>query len=156
MMLQLCRITCSRHGCISHSPAFDRYTSRRYWCARAQLTKFLYWPQFWIKKSQNIFKKLPENLLNFVMLNITIWSSRLFWVCWLNFRLFRTNLYEKQSSRPAIKRPGLESQRSRKRLFFHRNISNTLNLNLICIYMRYKNLKLSTSTPVGNVSYLIH
>ena len=27
MMLQLYRITRSRHGCISLSPAFDRYTS---------------------------------------------------------------------------------------------------------------------------------
>ena len=30
------------------------------------------------------------------MLNITIWSSKVFWVCWWNFRLFRTSLYEKQ------------------------------------------------------------
>ena len=30
-----------------------------------------------------------------------------------------------------------------------------LNLNLICIYLRYKSLKLSTRTPVGNVSYLM-
>ena len=27
MMLKLCRIVCSRHECISLSPAFDRYTS---------------------------------------------------------------------------------------------------------------------------------
>ena len=25
MMLQLCRIACSRHGCISLSPVFDQY-----------------------------------------------------------------------------------------------------------------------------------
>ena len=30
-----------------------------------------------------------------------------------------------------------------------------LNLNLICIYLRYKSLKLSMRTPVGNVSCLI-
>ena len=56
VMLQLCRIACSRHGCISLSPAFDRYTSRRYRCARAQLNKFPSWSQFWIQKSQNILK----------------------------------------------------------------------------------------------------
>ena len=39
-----------------------------------------------------------------------------------------------ESSRPAIERPGLESQRSRKRLFFHRKISNSLKLfNVIVI-----------------------
>ena len=31
---------------------------------------------------------------------------------------------------PAIERPGLESQRSRKRLFFHRNIFKFFNINL--------------------------
>ena len=56
IMLWLCRIACSRHVCISLSPAFDRCTSRRYRCARAQLNKFLSWPQYWIKKSQNILK----------------------------------------------------------------------------------------------------
>ena len=54
-----------------------------------------------------------------------------------------------------IERPGLESPCSRKRLLFHRKISNSLNLNLICIYLRYKSLKLSTRTPVGNVPYLM-
>ena len=39
--------------------------------------------------------------------------------------------------------------------FRHRKISNSLNLNLICIYLRYKSLKLSTRTLVGNVSFLI-
>ena len=29
----------------------------------------------------------------------------------------------------AIERPGLESERSRKRLFFHRKISNSLHYN---------------------------
>ena len=56
MMLQLCRIACSRYGCNFLSPVFDRYTSRRYRCARAQLSNFPSWPQFWIRKSQNIFK----------------------------------------------------------------------------------------------------
>ena len=42
-----------------------------------------------------------------------------------------------------------------KASFFHKKISNFLNLNSICIYLRYKSLKLSTRTPVGNVSYLI-
>ena len=58
MMLQVCRIACSRHGCIFLSPVFDRYTttSRRYRCPRAQLSKFPSWPQFWIQKSQNILK----------------------------------------------------------------------------------------------------
>ena len=60
-----------------------------------------------------------------------------------------------QSSRPAIKRLGLESQRSRKRLFFHKKISNSLIFEFICIYLRYKSLKLFTRTPVDNVSYLI-
>ena len=32
---------------------------------------------------------------------------------------------------------------------------NLKNLNLICIYLRHKSLKLSKRTPVGNVSYLI-
>ena len=37
---------------------FDRYTctSHRYRCALAQLSEFPCWPQFWIKKSQNILK----------------------------------------------------------------------------------------------------
>ena len=56
MMLQLCRIACSQHGCIFLFAVFDRYTSRWYWCARAQLSKFPSWPQFWMKKSQNILK----------------------------------------------------------------------------------------------------
>ena len=34
---------------------------------------------------------------------------------------------------PAIERPGLESQRSRKRLFFHRRTSNSLKFEFICI-----------------------
>ena len=42
-----------------------------------------------------------------------------------------------------------------KASFFHRKITNSLNLNSICIYLRYKSLKLSTRTPVRNVSYLI-
>ena len=42
-----------------------------------------------------------------------------------------------------------------KASFFHRKISNSSNLKLICMYLRYKSLKLSTRTPVGNVSYLI-
>ena len=37
--------------------AFDRYNSRRCRCAWTQLNKFSSWPQFWIEKSQNIFKK---------------------------------------------------------------------------------------------------
>ena len=41
MMLQLCRIAYSWHGCIFLSPVFDRYISRRYRCARAQFNKFL-------------------------------------------------------------------------------------------------------------------
>ena len=56
MMLQFCRIACSQHGCIFLSPMFDWYTSRRYRCARAQLSKFPSWPQFSIQTSQNIFK----------------------------------------------------------------------------------------------------
>ena len=32
-----------------------------------------------------------------------------------------------QNSRPSIERPGLESRHSRKRLFFHRNIFNSLD-----------------------------
>ena len=35
-----------------------------------------------------------------------------------------------------IERPGIEAQRSRKRLFFHRKISNSLNLNNIAILER--------------------
>ena len=54
-------------------------------------------------------------------------------------------------SHEAIERPGLESQRIRKS-FFPRKDFKFLNLNLICIYLRYKSLKLSTRTPVGNVS----
>ena len=42
-----------------------------------------------------------------------------------------------------------------KASFFHRKTSNSLNLNFICINLQYKSLKLSTRTPVGNVSYLI-
>ena len=38
------------------------------------------------------------------------------------------------SSRPAVERLGLESQRSRKRLFFHREISNSLKLNYLLYY----------------------
>ena len=56
MLNKLCRIACSRHGCIFLSPVFDRYTSQQYRCARAQLSKFPSWPQFWIQKCQNIFK----------------------------------------------------------------------------------------------------
>ena len=43
---------------------------------------------------------------------------------YLKFRtLIQTTVSTKSiSSRPAIERPGLESQRSRKRLFFHRKI----------------------------------
>ena len=42
------------------------------------------------------------------------------------FKEFEIFLWE---IRPTIERPGLESQRSRERLFFHRKISNSLNLN---------------------------
>ena len=38
-----------------------------------------------------------------------------------------------------IERPGLESQRSRKRLFFHRKISNSSNFYLILIKMYFLN-----------------
>ena len=48
----------------------------------------------------------------------------------------------------------LESRHSQKRLFFHRKISNSLNLNLFAL-MRYESLKLSTRKPVSNASYLI-
>ena len=56
MMLHLFQIACSRHGCISFSPRLDRSITWRYRCAWTQLNKFSSWPQFWIKKSQNIFK----------------------------------------------------------------------------------------------------
>ena len=36
--------------------AFDRSLTWQYRCAWTQLNKFLSWPQFWIKKSQNILK----------------------------------------------------------------------------------------------------
>ena len=38
---------------------------------------------------------------------------------------------------------------------FKFKISNSLNFNFICIHLRYKSLKLSMRTPVGNVTYLI-
>ena len=39
--------------------------------------------------------------------------------------------------------------------FFTERFSNSLNIELICIYLGYKSLKFSTRTPVDNVSYLI-
>ena len=51
---------------------------------------------------------------------------------------------------------GLESQRNRKRLFSTERFSNSLNIWIQLHYLRYKSLKLSTRTPVDNISYLIH
>ena len=39
--------------------------------------------------------------------------------------------------------------------FLIEKFSNSLIFKFICIYLRYKSLKLSTRTPVDNVSYLI-
>ena len=36
-----------------------------------------------------------------------------------------------------------------------KRFSNSLNIEFICIYLRYKSLKLSRRTPVDNLSYLI-
>ena len=50
--------------------------------------------------------------------------------------LSKVGTYEQvvESSRPAIERPGLESQRSRKRHFFHRKIFKFFKIlfNIIC------------------------
>ena len=68
--------------------------------------------------------------------------------------LWLTELHKRPTSPSSQEEPGLESRHSRKRLFFHRKISNFLNLNLFAV-LQYKSLTLSTRTPVGNVSYLI-
>ena len=45
------------------------------------------------------------------------------------FKEFEIFLWKKNAFDCAVERPGLESQRNRKRLFFDRKISNSLNIN---------------------------
>ena len=73
----------------------------------------------WIKKSlsNKLFSSIQSNLFSDCIYNLNTpfeWNA-----CALSHYAIKINYF---SSRPAIERPGLESQRSRKRLFFHRRI----------------------------------
>ena len=83
---------------------------------------------------------------------IFLWKKDAFDCAGIRAQVFRLQSIE---IRAAIERSGLESQRSRKRLFSHRKISNSLNLNLICIYLRYKGLKLYTRTRILSHTRLV-
>ena len=75
-----------------------------------------------------IIKSLFIRLMKEIEIHWNVDYGNYFFVC------YRFNIYF-QSSRPAIERPGLESQRSRKRHFFHRKIFKFFKiLNLFALF----------------------
>ena len=60
----------------------------------------------------------------------------------------------KKIARPAIERPGLESQRSRKRLFFDRKISNSIKF-ILNKFFPYRGIQNFTKLCVSNKSRII-
>ena len=104
--------------------------------------------------------KLPWIIKHFIYIYLSKFSYKRCYLLWkysnLNLRILSLSAEKKTLSTALGYEPRSFETQSKASFLLQQDYKFlNLNLNLICIYLRYKSLKLSTRTPDGNVSYLI-